>query len=252
MTDRATIQAPRDDRGARLFIGTRISVATANALAACAETLARRARDAGVDVRWVSPANYHVTLKFLGWARGSAIGAIRDALGRAVAEAAHAVSSRGARPSFRTARLGGFPSLERASVVWAGIEDGGLLNELATRIEPAMVSVGFAAERRAFHPHVTLGRLRETRGLKEVVLPVSEQMFGESRLDAVILYESETKSSGSQYKEISRIDFKTAPDRPFEGAERQTTALHLDPQNRSTQSATEVDDTDDGWPRGHH
>ncbi|MGE0548940.1 MAG: RNA 2',3'-cyclic phosphodiesterase [Kofleriaceae bacterium] len=256
MTDRPTNDAPRgdraEDRNARLFVGARISIATANALAACAETLARRARDAGIDVRWVSPASYHVTLKFLGWTRSSTIGAIRDGLTVAVADAAQAVASRGSRLSFRTARLGGFPSLERASVVWAGIEDGGLLTELATRIDTAMVSVGFAVERRPFHPHVTLGRLREIRGLKEVVLPVSEQMFGESRLDAVILYESETKSSGSQYKEIHRIDFKTASDRPSEGAERQTTALHLDPQNRSTQSAAEVDDTDDGWPRGHH
>jgi hypothetical protein len=36
--------------GKRLFIGVRISVATANALAGCAETLARRARDAGFDL----------------------------------------------------------------------------------------------------------------------------------------------------------------------------------------------------------
>src|SRR5690242_3040322 len=122
------------DHNARLFVGVRISVATANALAACAETLARRARDAGIDVRWVSPANYHVTLKFLGWARASTIGAIRDGLGIAVCEAASALAARGGgRPAFRTVRLGAFASLDKANVVWAGVEDGGALGELAPR-----------------------------------------------------------------------------------------------------------------------
>src|SRR5690606_15476156 len=55
--------------GKRLFVGIRVSVQTANALAAAAETLQRRARDAGLDLKWVAPVNYHVTLKFLGWTR---------------------------------------------------------------------------------------------------------------------------------------------------------------------------------------
>ena len=37
--------------GKRLFFGVRVSVATANALAQCAEQLARRANDAKLDIR---------------------------------------------------------------------------------------------------------------------------------------------------------------------------------------------------------
>jgi len=36
-------------------------------------------------------------------------------------------------------------------------------------------------------------------------------MFGDTRIDAVTLFESETKSSGSVYREISRIELKQAP-----------------------------------------
>ena len=109
-----------------------------------------------------------------------------------------------------------------------------------------MEGLGFAAETRPFHPHVTLARMRETRLLKEVVLPVAEQMFGDTRIDAVTLFESETKSSGSVYREISRIELKQAPNPPLGTAERQTRTVDL---GASTQTS-ESEDTDDGWPRG--
>jgi len=217
---------PAGPPGRRLFVGVRVSVQTANALASTTESLARRMRDAGIDVKWVAPVNYHATLKFLGWTREDAIGAVRDALVGAVT---------GVAPiKFRTARLGAFPSLEKASVLWAGVE-AGALDALASRVEQAMTGIGYSPETRAFHGHVTLGRLRETRPVKEVVLPLSEQMFSDTRIDGVSLFESETKSSSSVYKEIHRISFKTAES----ALERQTGAVEL------------VDETDDGWPRGH-
>ena len=212
--------------GKRLFVGVRVSVQTANALAAAAETLHRRAKDARLDVKWVAPANYHVTLKFLGWTREDAVGAVRDALVEAAA---------GVQPlKFRTARLGAFPSLDKASVLWAGVDERAL-DDVAARVEQAMIGVGFAAETRPFHAHVTLGRLRETRPVREVVLPLSEQMFSDSRIDGVTLFESETKSSGSVYRELHRVSFKT----PVFDEKRQTGAVELG------------DETDDGWPRGH-
>ena len=209
----------------RLFIGIRVSVQTANALTQAAETLQRRCKDARIDPKWVAPVNYHVTLKFLGSTREDAVGAVRDALAAAVV---------GVEPfKFRTARLGAFPSLEKASVVWAGVE--GPLDDLARRIDAAMAGIGYPAEKRAFHAHVTLARLRETRPLKDVVLPLSEQMFSDTRVDGVTLFESETKSSGSVYRDLHRIVFKT----PEKTSERQTGAVDLG------------DETDDGWPRGH-
>lgn len=216
--------------GKRLFVGIRVSVQTANALAATAESLQRRAKDAGIDVKWVAPVNYHVTLKFLGWTREDAIGAVRDALATALV---------GVAPlKFRTARLGAFPSLDKASVLWAGV-DGGVLDDVAARVDTALAGIGYPREARAFHAHVTLGRLRETRPVRDLVLPLSEQMFSDTRVDGVTLFESETKSSGSVYRELHRVGFKTPENAPEIAVQRQTGALELG------------DDTDDGWPRGH-
>lgn len=234
--------------GKRLFVGVRVSVQTSNALAQAAETLARRAKDARIDIKWVAPTNYHVTLKFLGWTREDAVGAVRDALEAGVAAYGKEIGTGAVAPfKFRTARLGAFPSLEKASVLWAGIDDGKPLVALAGHLEKALTGIGYAADTRPFHPHVTLGRVRETRPIKDVVLPLSEQMFSDSRVDGVTLFESETKSSGSVYRDLHRIDFKTARNGSFDPEKRQTGALELGDETQfDTQS-----DTDDGWPRGH-
>lgn len=224
--------------GKRLFVGARISVAAANALAGCAETLARRARDAGAELRWVAPINYHVTLAFLGWTGLEAIGRVCDAL-----EAAAAGQG---RMSFRTTRLGAFPSLDHASVLWAGIEDGAALTGLARSVGEAMAGLGFPRETRPFHPHVTIARLRFPRAIREIVLPMAEQMFGDTRIDAVTLFESETKSTGSVYREVRKISFERASRGAVLASQRQTGALERGTPDREPDDSL----TDDGWPRG--
>lgn len=217
------------EAGKRLFVGVRVSVQTANALAQCAEQLARRAKDAHIDVQWVPPINYHLTLKFLGWVQPELVHALEDRITAALV---------GLQPfKFRTTRIGGFPSLESTDVVWAGIEDRGETTELARRIETASTSLGVPAERRSFKAHVTLGRARETRPLKDVVLPMSEQMFSDTRVDGVTLFESETKSDVSIYREISKIAFKAAD------------LASSQPEKRQTEAVDMADETDDGWPR---
>ena len=204
-----------------------MSVETANAIAACAEMLQRRAKDArpAIDMKWVAPPNYHVTLKFLGHTRDEAVGAVRDALEKACV---------GVEPfKLRAARLGAFASLDKASVVWAGAESDAL-TALAQKIDAAMAGLGYEREARPFHGHVTISRLRESRSVRELVLPLAEQVFSESRIDGVTLFESVTKSVGPVYSELHRIAFKRS-----ENAEKRQTG------------ALELDETDDGWPRGH-
>jgi 2'-5' RNA ligase len=230
--------------GKRLFVGARISVAASNALAGCAETLARRARDAGIGLRWVAPVNYHVTLAFLGWTGVDAIGAVCDALAKATATAG------AERIGFRTARLGAFASLDRASVLWAGIEDGGALGRLAQSIDEAVAVLGFPRDPRGFHPHVTIARLREPRAIRDTVLPMAEQMFGDTKLDAIALFESETKSNGSVYHVLEKIGLPPARNAPPSGRQRQTVALERGAPDREPERIDGSDETDDGWPRG--
>ena len=216
---------------ARLFVGVPVAPAVAHALAGVAETLARRARGGSVALRWAPPAGYHVTLAFLGAARPEAVTAVRARLLEIAA------GGRGFR--FRTHRLGGFPSLERAAVLWAGIEDqSGELTRLADAVATAMADLGFARDRRAYHPHVTLARLGEPASVAELALPLSEQVFGETRCDSLTLFESVTTPHGSEYRPIVRAALGT----PTSAPERQSDPVQPGPIDASHGS-------DNGWDR---
>jgi 2'-5' RNA ligase len=237
---------PAAPAGHRLFLGLHVSVATAGGLAAAADTLARRAREARLDVRWVAPASYHLTLKYVGWVRADAIEALRDAAGRVCA----------ATPpiAFRAARLDAFPSVDRASVVWADVVAPAPLIALGDALDEALGELGIARATRPLVPHITLGRVAEFGGsggagapVKELLAPLSEQMFSETRADALVLFESIGTNGVSSYKEVARILFKAAE----VGAERQTRALDLSPHPNQGNQDSLIPDTDDGWPRGH-
>jgi RNA 2',3'-cyclic 3'-phosphodiesterase len=227
----------------RLFIGIRVSVATANALAGAVETLARRAGSSGLTVRWMPATHYHVTLKFLGWTHVDATSALVDVVREAIA---------GVTPfSFSTARLGAFPKLDAARVVWAGVTSrDDVLGQLAHRIDEATTALGFAPAG-PWVGHVTLGRLREPVAIAETLLPLMEQMFSDTKVTGISLLESTLKSGSLVYREVSHFEFF----QPEIDRKRQSPPVQLEPQSASsahlgTLSVHEID-TDDGWPRGH-
>jgi len=179
----------------RLFIGTRVSLATVRALDEAVGAMRRS--ESPVRPRWVAPATYHVTLKFLGWSRPEVVEALRDRVGAALVGArAVEIECRG---------LGAFPSPDKARVVWAGLDAAGAgrLGELAAKIERATGELGFAREKRAWHAHVTLGRLKEPGDVRGLLAAVSEQTYRYSWVDSVVLFESQMKKDGSEYSEIA-------------------------------------------------
>jgi len=179
----------------RLFIGARVSLATVRALDEAVQAMRRV--EGAVRPRWVAPATYHVTLKFLGWSRPEVVEGLRDRVGAALGGVrAVEIECRG---------LGGFPSVEKARVVWAGIDPAGAgrLGEMVERIERATGELGFAREKRAWHGHVTLGRLKTPADVRGLLSAVSEQTYRHSWVDSLVLFESQMKKDGSEYTEIA-------------------------------------------------
>jgi len=215
----------------RLFVGLPVAVPVAQALAGACESLARRARHQDVRIAWVPPASYHVTLAYFGAARADAIAAVVDRL-RAAAAAARPLR-------FRAARLGAFPSVASATVVWAGVDEpSGELARLADAMAAAGEELGFARDHRTYHPHVTVGRLKVASAVGEVLLPLSEQAFSETRCDSISLYETVTKSNVSEYRVVARLPLGTR--NPT--VERQSPPVQTAPFDASLGS-------DDGWDR---
>lgn len=105
-------------------------------------------------VRWVDPASVHLTLKFLGDIDPNLINSVFEAMLQ---------SARGVAPfQLRLLGLGLFPNARQPRVLWAGV-DGDLdpLKDLQKRVDESVSALGFSRERQPFHPHLTLGRLRD-------------------------------------------------------------------------------------------
>lgn len=100
--------------------------------------------------RWVPVRNQHVTLKFLGatWPR----------LVEEVVATVGSVAARHRPFETRVSGLGAFPSVRRARVLWAGLEDpAGRLAAIAADLDAALVK-DFPPEKRPFAAHLTVAR----------------------------------------------------------------------------------------------
>ena len=152
-------------------------------------------RTCDADVRWVHPTSMHLTLKFLGNVEPQEVGAIDESLGKAASAAAPTLG--------RLRGLGSFPHLRRPRVIWIGLESADeQLVSLQAAVDESCGQLGFAREKRRFHAHVTLGRVRSNRGVKQLASEVESRAdldLGEVPVEAITLFESRLGSKGSRY-----------------------------------------------------
>lgn len=134
---------------------TQVQEALATMQARLREAIAKPGGEEASPVRWVAPQSIHLTLKFLGDVPAERIPAVTQAVTQA---------AKGHKPlSLLLATAGCFPDLRRPRVIWVGLQgDLEALNRLQKAIEGALVHLGFPKEERAFTPHLTLGRVRDT------------------------------------------------------------------------------------------
>jgi 2'-5' RNA ligase len=164
-------------------------------------------------IRWVRPEGIHLTLKFLGDVERERLPEIEGAL-------RHACSPH--LPfALDIAGLGCFPNPRRPRVVWVGVQDEGhTLAAMQRDVERALVPLGFPTERRGFHPHLTLGRVRNRRpsGRQAAELEVlgdyvshAKVRIGQMAVDEVHLMRSELLPSGAVYTALAVVPLTVAP-----------------------------------------
>jgi 2'-5' RNA ligase len=132
--------------GMRLFVALHPSLEAAEHL----EDFLDAREGADPDLRWASPAQWHVTLAFM----GSAPERVVEDLVNGVAAAAE----RCAPMDLGITGGGCFPDVTAARVLWAGLAGGEALAPLARSVRSAAAVVGAAPEGGPFRPHLTLGR----------------------------------------------------------------------------------------------
>ena len=181
----------------RIFLALNFSVAVTRKIAEEVERLKPAMHDAGYRVAWVPAANLHLTLRFLG--------SVGEELIEGVTGACRKVAARHQPIEARAAGVGAFPSAQKPGVLWVGVEAPAALSALQREIEAAMVELGFEPEERAYHPHVTVGRIKETRAAAATELWKSDAALGSSPLSEIVVYESKTRSAGAEYVARARV-----------------------------------------------
>ncbi len=182
----------------RAFIAVELPPAARDAVEGVIRDLRARTGD---GVRWVRPEGVHLTLKFLGDIDAYTVPALSQALDRCAAPAAPF--------DLCLEGVGAFPNARRPRVVWVGL-GGGLeaLLGLQQSIEGELEALGYARERRAFTPHLTLGRVRDRlpptqgRALSEALGVVSVQPGVGMPVREVSLIKSDLRPSGAVYTRL--------------------------------------------------
>jgi 2'-5' RNA ligase len=180
----------------RIFLALNFSVAVTRKIAEEVERRKAAMADAGFRVAWVPAANLHLTLRFLG--------TVGEELVEGVTGTCRRVAARHAPFEAKAVGLGAFPSAQKPSVLWVGVEGPPQLAALQREVDAAMVDMGFEKEERAYHPHVTVGRVKESRG-SAADLWNGNALVGASVFGEIVVYESKTRSAGAEYVARARV-----------------------------------------------
>jgi RNA 2',3'-cyclic 3'-phosphodiesterase len=179
----------------RSFVAIELPAEVKRALGALQDDL----RAARADVSWVKPENFHLTLKFLGDVEEGRLGEVE----RMCAEAASAAR----RFDLKLGGVGLLPHRRQPRVVY--VEVGGQvreLGELHRAVEEKLDALGFEKEARAFRPHITLGRVKSPRRVRELVALCESKRFatGEFPVGEIALMRSELHPTGARYTPLSK------------------------------------------------
>lgn len=175
----------------RAFLGVGLPEAQRQALSGYLE--AGRAAEDGL--RWVSPDNLHLTLRFLG--------AVTPELVERLSEDLREL--RFASFEVRLGSLGTFGRGAAVRVLWLGLAAGAAeLAGLAGQVEEACGRSGAAPETRPYNPHLTLARARDRKGVELPELPPAPTVPG-WRVAEMVLYRSRLGPGGAVHSVLERF-----------------------------------------------
>ena len=182
----------------RAFIALSIAEPLVQLLATHADYI--RADDRNREIRWVAPENYHLTVEFLGEIDAQVIEPLGNELTESIGDFA--------LPPQCVEEVTYFPFVAKPRVVAALLRRNESLKELHNRVCKAVRAAGVALQRRRFHPHITLGRVRGRRVPRLLIPPVALGVAAE--FSVLTVYESRLSPGGATYSPLYEKDLLLA------------------------------------------
>ncbi len=175
-----------------------IAIAVPESVLKSCQDIVAQLRGLNLQGRFAKTRSIHLTLQFLGNIEEDQIVGIAQVLEQAGREVAPL--------NLEVGRLGVFPQLANPRVVWIGVEPVDGLMKLQSKIQRGVDPLGFPQEKRDFHPHLTLLRLKSRKNLG----PLTEylqaegphQQAGVIQAAQIHLYQSILKPQGAEYHKL--------------------------------------------------
>lgn len=177
----------------RLFLAIDVPISVRRSLARAQEYLRKQLRP---PISWVDPENFHLTLKFLGDVPDPKLGELLPVLQAITGNAF----------DLQLNRIAQLPPKGKARVVMADLATiPEALQSLFQSVEDELSNIGFQREPRAYHPHLTIARLKVPRFIARELseIPFTPQAF---QVNDFRLMESKLKPSGAEYHLAARFE----------------------------------------------
>lgn len=156
-------------------------------------------------ISWVDPANFHITLRFLG-----------DTSPGDVEKISVAMKGSGFIQNASSAPVTGVKSFgpaKKPRVIWAAFGQEQWFKELNAELNIFLKDLGLASQNQEFTPHLTLGRIRslqDVSGYHAFMQGIKARACEAIYMDRIIYYRSIIGSNGPKYTRLSQILLKKA------------------------------------------
>ncbi len=184
----------------RCFLAIELPRETRERLAALQKRLCALDR----EVRWTKVDQIHLTVKFLGEVPDAAVGQ--------VCQSADAIARDHPAFDIQVSGTGCFPPRGPARIVWAGLASlPQPLIDCHKACERAFAEMGFPPENRPFHPHLTIGRVRDQRGSHKIRPALESELHfdgGRFTVKELTVFQSVLDRGGPTYTVLSRAAFQ--------------------------------------------
>lgn len=156
------------------------------------------------NARWVKNQGMHLTLKF--------VGEITDDKAREIRSVLMDLSLRHERFPMKLLGTGTFPPRSRhPRILWVGIEESQKLMSVQNEVESMLEKLSISREKRRFHPHLTLGRVRSSHNIAPVLEELSENRdteFGSMEVEEITFFKSTLNPTGAEYSALAKVQLK--------------------------------------------
>ncbi|MBI3195491.1 MAG: RNA 2',3'-cyclic phosphodiesterase [Ignavibacteriae bacterium] len=155
------------------------------------------------EVRWEKEKKFHITLKFLGDVKERIMPGLLSHIETVLRDFSSFELTYGT--------FGCFPNMKFPKIIWVGAHNAdGKLLEIQTTIEDELISFGFKKEKNPFTPHITIGRVKGQKNIRDLVSIMEKLTFTPRtfHINEIVVMKSVLQPSGSEYEIIQTIQLQ--------------------------------------------